>query len=95
MHRTLYRLQVINPRCACARVTVLVLCPSVTALAALHTSNQRYSWVSLRLFLDLDSWIFGKKTPFKSYGVKKQYANELELTASHFRALSGSTKGRN
>ena len=42
--------------------------PSVPALAAstsFETSKQRYSRVSLRLFLDFDSWIF------KSYGVKK------------------------
>ena len=42
--------------------------PSVPALAAsasVETSKQRYSRVSLRLFLDFDSWIF------KSYGVKK------------------------
>ena len=57
--------QRINPRRACARVTVLVLCvcvsvclsvyPSVPALAAsasVETSKQRYSRVSLRLFLD-------------------------------------------
>ena len=63
----------INPRRACARVTVVVLCvcvcvcvcvcPSVTALAAsafVYTCNQRYSQVSLRLFLDSDSWIFEK-----------------------------------
>ena len=52
---------IINPRRACARVTVLVLCacvsvyPSVPALAAsasVETSKQRYSRVSLRLFLD-------------------------------------------
>ena len=58
---------VINPRRACARVTVVVLCvclsvyPSVPALAAsasVETSKQRYSRVSLRLFLDFDSWIF-------------------------------------
>ena len=52
---------IVNPRRACARVTVLVLCvcvsvyPSVPALAAsasVETSKQRYSRVSLRLFLD-------------------------------------------
>ena len=52
---------IINPRRACARVTVVVLCvclsvyPSVPALAAsasVETSKQRYSRVSLRLFLD-------------------------------------------
>ena len=37
--------------------------PSVPALAApasVETSKQRYSRVSLRLFLDFDSWIFEK-----------------------------------
>ena len=52
---------IFNPRRACARVTVVVLCvclsvyPSVPALAAsasVETSKQRYSRVSLRLFLD-------------------------------------------
>ena len=52
---------IVNPRRACARVTVVVLCvclsvyPSVPALAAsasVETSKQRYSRVSLRLFLD-------------------------------------------
>ena len=46
----------INPRRACARVTVcLSVYPSVPALAAsasVETSKQRYSRVSLRLFLD-------------------------------------------
>ena len=52
---------VVNPRRACARVTVVVLSvclsvyPSVPALAAsasFETSKQRYSRGSLRLFLD-------------------------------------------
>ena len=55
----------INPRRACARVTVVVLCVcvSVTALAAsapVYIHNQRYSRVSLRRFLDFDSWILEK-----------------------------------
>ena len=61
MYKQAPRLSFINPRRACARVTVLVLCvcvsvyPSVPALAAsasVETSKQRYSRVSLRLFLD-------------------------------------------
>ena len=49
--------RLINPRRACARVTVVVLsvCVSVPTLAAsasVGTSKQRYSRVSLRLFLD-------------------------------------------
>ena len=52
---------VINPRRACARVTVVVLCvcvsvypsvPTLAASASVETSKQRYSRVSLRLFLD-------------------------------------------
>ena len=55
----------INPRRACARVTVVVLCvclsvPTLAASASVETSNQRYPLVSLRLFLDFDSWIFEK-----------------------------------
>ena len=92
---------VINPRRACARVTVVVLCvclsvyPSVPALAAsasVETSKQRYSRVSLRLFLDFDSWIFEKTFREKVMARKSQYANELELTVSRFRAVSGQTK---
>ena len=60
---------VINPRRACARVTVVVLCvclcvylsvPALAASASVETSKQRYSRVSLRLFLDFDRWIFEK-----------------------------------
>ena len=61
MHVQNVCMYIINPRRACARVTVVVLCvcvsvyPSVPALAAsasVETSKQRYSRVSLRLFLD-------------------------------------------
>ena len=71
MHRSAHTLCsnktmiIINPRRACARVTVVVLSvclsvclsvyPSVPALAAsasFETSKQRYSRGSLRLFLD-------------------------------------------
>ena len=54
-------IHVVNPRRACARVTVVVLSvclsvyPSVPALAAsasVETSKQQYSRVSFRLFLD-------------------------------------------
>ena len=62
---------VVNPRRACARVTVVVLCvclcvcvylsvPAVDASASVETSKQRYSRVSLRLFVDFDRWIFEK-----------------------------------
>ena len=56
--------QLINPRRACARVTRCVsVYASVSALAAsasVETSKQRYSRVSLSLFLDFDRWIFEK-----------------------------------
>ena len=58
---------IINPRRACARVTVVVVCvsvypsvPTLAASASVETSKQRYSRVSLRLFLDFDRWIFEK-----------------------------------
>ena len=52
---------IINPRRACARVTVVVLCvcvcmsvPALAASASVEDSKQRYSRVSLRLFLDYE-----------------------------------------
>ena len=89
------------PRRACARVTgaprvtALVLCvclcvyPSFPATESVETSEQRYSRVSLR------NQIGGfSKNPSvrKLQREKKQYANELELTVSRFRAVSGPTK---
>ena len=71
---------IFNPRRACARVTVVVLCvclsvcvsvPALAASAFVYIRKQRYTRVSLRLFLDFDSWIFEKNLPFESYGVKK------------------------
>ena len=41
----------------------LSVCLSVTALAAsawVHSGYKQYTWVSRRLFLDFDSWIFEK-----------------------------------
>ena len=93
-----------NPRRACARVTVVVLCvcvcvcvcvylsvPTLAASASVETSKRRYSRVSLRLLIGG----FSKK-PFvrKFMACKSQYANELELTACRFRALSGPAKRR-
>ena len=60
---------VINPRRACARVTVIVLCVclsvclSVTALAAstsVYTCDQRHPRIFRRLYLDINVWIFEK-----------------------------------
>ena len=98
LHRLMH-MALVNPRRACARVTVVVLClsvyPSVPALAAsasFETSKQRYSRVSLRLFLDLYVWSFEKTFRSKVMAWKSQYANELELTVSRFRAVSGPMK---
>ena len=91
---------VINPRRACARVTVVVLCvcvsvypsvPTLAASASVETSKQRYSRVSLRLFLDYYVWSFEKTFCSKVMVWKSQYVNELELTISLFRAVSGPT----
>ena len=53
----------------------MCVCPSVTALAAsasVFIRKQQYARVSLRLFLDFESWNFAKVT----------ICNKLELTAS-------------
>ena len=55
--------------CVCLSVCLSV--PALAALAYVCTCNLRYSWVSRKLYLDFDSWIFEKKLPFGSYGVKK------------------------
>ena len=56
---------VLNPWRACARVTVVVVCvcvcvPALAASVSVYTCNQRYSRVSLRLYLDFDWWFFEK-----------------------------------
>ena len=61
---------VINPRRACASPVYLrpSVCVSVTTLAAsasVYIRKQLYTRVSLRLFLDFDSWIFEKKISSK------------------------------
>ena len=86
----------INPRarmregyCSC-RVCLSV--PALAASASIETSKQRYSRVSLRLFLDIYTWSFEKTFLSKVMAWKSQYANELELPVSRFRAVSGPTK---
>ena len=87
---------IVNEVCVCVCLSVcLSVYPSVPALAAsasVETSKQRYSRVSLRLFLDLYVWSFEKTFRSKVMVWKSQYANELELTVSRFRAVSGPTK---
>ena len=75
-YRGITLLSVVNPRRACARVTLCVCVylsvPALAASASIGTSKQRYSRVSLRLFLDPYICVeFRKNLPFKSYGVKK------------------------
>ena len=79
-----YSTLLINPRRACARVTVVDVCvcvsvylsvPALAASASVEDSKQRYSRVSLRLFLDFDSWIFEKPLRSKVIARKSQYAN--------------------
>ena len=82
----------------CSRPVCVSVCLSVTALVAtvsVYTCNQRHPRASLRLYLILNVWNIENNLPFKSYGVKSQYANELELTASRYRALSEPAKCRN
>ena len=84
----LFNASLINPRRACARVTVVDVCvcvsvcvsvylsvPALAASASVEDSKQRYSRVSLRLFLDFDSWIFEKPLRSKVIARKSQYAN--------------------
>ena len=75
---------IINPRHACARVTVVVLC-----VCALTASASVYTYISATNdthgFLLGVSWIlirgFSKNLPFESYGIK-----------SRFRAFLGPTE---
>ena len=46
--------------CMCVCLSVYPSVPALAASASVETSKQRYSGVSLRLFLDFDSWIFEK-----------------------------------
>ena len=81
------------PRRACARVTVVVVSvclsvyPSVPALAAsasVETSKQRYSRVSLRLFLDFDSWISKKPSVKKLWREKANMQMSWSSTSAVF-----------
>ena len=59
--------------CVCVYLSV----PALAASASVEDSKQRYSRVSLRLFLDFDSWIFEK--PFRS----KVIARKSKLDRAH------------
>ena len=56
-------------------VSVYLSVPALAASASVEDSKQRYSRVSLRLFLDFDSWIFEKPFRSKVIARKSQYAN--------------------
>ena len=59
----------------CVCVCVYLSVPALAASASVEDSKQRYSRVSLRLFLDFDSWIFEKPFRSKVIARKSQYAN--------------------
>ena len=56
-------------------VSVYLSVPALAASASVEDSTQRYSRVSLRLFLDFDYWIFEKPFRSKVIARKSQYAN--------------------
>ena len=73
------------------------VCPSVTALAAsasAYTCSQRCSGVCLRLFLDIYVWIFKKKLPFKSYGVKNPTCKCVRAHRQPFLRTFGTNEGQ-
>ena len=70
-------------------VSVYASVPALAASASVETSKQRYSRVSLGFF---DRWIFEKPSVRKLW---REKANELELTAWRFCALSGPAKRMN
>ena len=51
---------VLSLSCVSVCLCVYPSVPTLAASASVETSKQRYSQVSLRLFLDFDSWIFEK-----------------------------------
>ena len=66
---------VLSLTCVCVCVSVYLSVPALAASASVEDSKQRYSQVSLRLFLDFDSWIFKKLFRSKVIARKSQYAN--------------------
>ena len=60
---------------SCVCVCVYLSVPALAASASVEDSKQRYSRVSLRFFLDFDSWIFEKPVRSKVIARKSQYAN--------------------
>ena len=66
---------VLSLTCVCVCVSVYLSVPALAASASVEDSKQRYSRVSLRLFLDFDSWIFKKLFRSKVIARKSQYAN--------------------
>ena len=80
---------VLSLSCVSVCLCVYPSIPALAASASVETSKQQYSRVSLRLFY---VWSFEKTFRSKVMAWKSQYANELELTVSRFRAVSGPTK---
>ena len=82
--------------CVCVCVCVYLSVPALAASASVEDSKQRYSRVSLRLFLDFDSWIFEKPFRSKVIARKSQYAELTRAIFAHFQdqRTAGTTTGR-
>ena len=63
-----FALQCYSLSCVYVCLSVYPSVPALAASASVETSKQRYSRVSLRLFICVE---FRKNLPLKSYGVKK------------------------
>ena len=67
--------------CSCL-VCVYPSVPALAPSASVETSKQRYSRVSVRLFLDLGG--FSKNLPFQSYGMQIVRAHRQPLSRVFF-----------
>ena len=70
-----------RPVCVSVCLSVCLSVPALAASASIETSNQQYPLVSLRLFLDLDSWIF-EKTSVQKLWREKVRAHRQPLSRS-------------
>ena len=86
------RLQYLLCVSVCLSVCLSVcVCVCLAATAFISACNERNLRHYYRLFLDSSSWIFEKPSVQKLW---REKANELEIAASRFRALSGPAKHR-
>ena len=79
----------------CSCLVCVSVCVCDTALAAsVYIHKQRYSRVSLRLFLDFDSWIFENKFPFESYVMKKPICKQVRAHHEPFSCTFRTNEGQ-